>query len=83
MKFLNISDQKTYIKKNFKKKEVYKQIEKIIKNKNKNKNKILDVGTANGELIYFLNKKFKNNYDYTGIDISSKSIDFAKKNNLI
>ena len=79
MKFLNNSDKKTYIKKNFKKKEVYKQIEKIIKNQ-KRKKKILDVGTANGELIYFLNKKFKNKFDYTGIDISSKLIDFAKKN---
>ena len=79
MKFLNNSDKKTYIKKNFKQKEVYKQIEKIIKNQ-KRKKKILDVGTANGELIYFLNKKFKNKFDYTGIDISSKLIDFAKKN---
>ena len=79
MKYLNNSDKKTYIKNNFKKKEVYKQIEKIIKKQKKGK-KILDVGTANGELIYFLNKKFRNKFDYTGIDISTKLIEFAKKN---
>ena len=79
MKYLNNSDEKTYIKKNFKKKEVYKQIEKIIENQKGNK-KILDVGTANGELIYFLNKKFKKKHEYTGIDISSELIEFAKKN---
>ena len=79
MRYLNNSDKETYIKKKFKKKEVYKQIEMIIKLHNRKK-KILDVGTANGELIYFLNQKFKNNYEYTGIDISNKLIDFAKKN---
>tara|TARA_Y100001970_G_scaffold179025_1_gene217927 strand:- start:362 stop:1108 length:747 start_codon:yes stop_codon:yes gene_type:complete len=79
LKYLNNSDQKTYIKKKFKKKEVYKQVEKIIRIE-KSKKKILDVGTANGELIYFLNKKFQNRFEYTGIDISSKLIQFAKKN---
>lgn len=79
MKYFNNSDKKTYIKQKFKKKEVYKQIEKIIETQDKKK-KILDVGTANGELIYFLNQKFKDKYHYTGLDISSKLIDYAKKN---
>ena len=42
--YFNNSD-KTYIKEKFKKKEVYKQIEKIIETQDK---KILDVGAANG-----------------------------------
>ena len=58
MKYFNNSD-KNYIKQKFKK-EVYKQIEKIIETQDK---KILDVGTANGELP--LNQKFKDKYHYT------------------
>ena len=45
MKYFNNSDKKTYIKEKFKKKEVYKQIEKIIETQDKKK-KILDVDTC-------------------------------------
>ena len=42
------------------------------------KYKILDIGCASGELLYFLSKKFKNVKLY-GVDIKSNLLDLAKK----
>jgi len=78
LKFYNNSDKNTYSKFNFKKKEIFKQVENIIKFEKKN-SKILDVGTANGELIYHLNRKFNDKFIYTGMDIAKNLIKIAKK----
>ena len=63
-------------------KEYFKFLLKIL-NKNKTihskKNvKIIDIGCATGELIYFLKKRFKN-ADYYGLDVHPNLIKFAKK----
>ena len=62
-------------------KENFKFIIKILKkNINKNKKyKLLDVGCANGELIYNLHKNFKN-LEISGCDIRQDLMDKAKKN---
>ena len=61
-------------------KEYFKLLHKILKKKVK-KNKIydlLDVGCANGELIYYLDKQF-NNINFSGVDIRKDLINLAKK----
>ena len=62
-------------------KENFKFIIKILKkNINKNRNyKLLDVGCANGELIYNLDKNFKN-LELSGCDIRNDLIRKAKEN---
>lgn len=58
-------------------KEAYKV---LLKELNKKKFKsLMDVGCANGELLYFLNQKLKN-VDFTGIDVLQNLLDKAKKN---
>ena len=63
-------------------KEYFKFLLKIL-NKNKlihsKKNlKIIDIGCATGELIYFLKKKLKN-ANFYGLDVLPNLIKFAKK----
>ena len=63
-------------------KEYFKFLLKIL-NKNKlihsKKNmKIIDIGCATGELIYFLKKRLKN-ADFFGLDVHPNLIKFAKK----
>jgi len=73
---------KIYLKSNrFKKpKESSKLLYKILKKRlSKTKNyDLLDVGCANGELLYFLNKKFSN-INFHGVDVRSDLIELAKK----
>ena len=73
---------KLYLKSNLynKPKESFKLLYEILRKKiSKNKNyEILDVGCANGELLYFLNKKF-NNIKLHGIDVRSDLLKLAKK----
>ena len=58
-------------------KEAYKV---LLKELNKKKFKsLMDVGCANGELLYFLNQKLKN-VNFTGIDVLQNLLDKAKKN---
>jgi len=62
-------------------KEYFKFLHKILsKNKkiNSKKTKIIDIGCATGELIYFLKNKFEN-ANYYGLDVHPKLIKYAKK----
>ena len=61
-------------------KEYFKLLHKILKKKIKKNKKyeLLDVGCANGELLFFLDKKFSN-LKFTGVDIRKDLIDSAKK----
>jgi cyclopropane fatty-acyl-phospholipid synthase-like methyltransferase len=79
-------------------KESHKLLAKILKKRLKTKKNynLLDIGCSNGELIYYLAKKFKN-LKFTGIDnrndlikkaksklgksINLKTLDYNKKNN--
>ena len=82
MKYFNKSDSEAYTKKKKKKKEVFYQIQKILKKYHK-KNlglNILDVGCADGNLINFLEKDFIDS-TFTGIDISQKLISKCKNTN--
>jgi ubiquinone/menaquinone biosynthesis C-methylase UbiE len=72
-----------YLKENRydKSKESFKFLINLLKKKIK-KNKrysLIDVGCANGELIFQLEKNFKN-LDITGLDVRKDLIDKAKKN---
>lgn len=73
---------KLYLKSNRynKPKEAFKLLYKILKKKlSKKKNyELLDVGCANGELLFFLHQKF-NNIKYSGVDIRRDLIELAKK----
>lgn len=73
---------KLYLKSNrYKKpKEISKLLYKILKKRlsKTNNYKLLDVGCANGELLFFLDQKF-NNIEFCGIDIRSDLIKLAKK----
>ena len=58
-------------------KEAYKV---LLKELNKKKFKsLMDVGCANGELLYYLDQKLKN-VNFTGIDVLQNLLDKAKKN---
>ena len=62
-------------------KEYFKFLHKILsKNRkiNSSKVKIIDIGCATGELIYFLKTKFKN-ANFYGLDVHPKLIKYAKK----
>ena len=56
-------------------------MQKILKKRLSKKKKydVIDIGCANGELLYFL-KKNNQNFNLTGIDIRSDLIKKAKKN---
>jgi SAM-dependent methyltransferase len=80
MDYYNISDSEAYAQTKKKNKEIFYQVQKIIK-KHHGKNtipNILDVGCANGNLINFLEKEFPNS-TFTGIDVSQKLISKCKK----
>ncbi len=82
MKIIRDHD-KIYLKSNrYKKpKETFKLLYKILKKRlSKTKNyELLDVGCANGELLFFLNKKFSN-IKFYGVDIRNDLIKLARKN---
>lgn len=61
-------------------KEIFKfLLKEMKKNLSKNKRlKLLDIGCANGELIYFLNKNLKN-IDFYGADIRKDLLKIAEK----
>ena len=63
-------------------KEYFKLLHKILKKKVKKSKKyeLLDVGCANGELLFYLDKQFSN-VNFTGVDIRKDLIDLAKKKN--
>ena len=70
-----------YAKKNrYKKpKEIFSFLINILKKRVKKNLSLIDVGCANGELLYNLNRNFKN-LQYTGIDIDHSLLKKAKKN---
>ena len=81
MEKIRIHD-KFYLKSNRynKPKECFKLLKNILKKrlkKNKTYN-LLDIGCANGELLYYLNKNFKN-VNFHGVDIRTDLINLAKK----
>ena len=80
-KAIRIHD-KLYLKENRYKntKESFKLLIKILKNKIKKFEKytLLDVGCANGELIYNLEKEFSN-IEFTGLDVRKDLIKKAKR----
>ena len=73
---------KIYLKSNrYKKpKEAFKLLYRILKKRlSKTKNyELLDVGCANGELLFFLNEKFSN-IKFYGVDIRNDLIKLARK----
>ena len=81
MKSVRIHDN-IYLKTNRYKnpKKSFQMLHQILKKRisPSKKYKLLDIGCANGELLYFLNKKFKNIKLY-GVDIKSDLINLAKK----
>lgn len=82
MRYFNKSDAEAYSKKKKRNKEIFYQIQKILKKHHK-KNfslNILDIGCADGNLINFLEKDFINT-KFTGIDVSQKLISKCKNNN--
>ncbi len=81
MEKIRIHD-KLYLKSNRynKPKECFKLLKNILKKRLK-KNKtydLLDIGCANGELLYYLNKNFKN-INFHGVDVRIDLINLAKK----
>lgn len=74
-----------YLKRNryIKPKENFQYLIKILKKDGFKKKKfiLLDIGCANGELIYNLSKNFKNGH-FTGIDIDKSLLLRAKKKNI-
>ena len=81
-KVLRLHD-KFYINENRYKntKESFKELIKILK-KNINKKRqyeVIDIGCANGELLYNLNLKFKN-FNLSGLDVRKDLLQKAKKN---
>ena len=61
-------------------KEIFTNLIKIFKKEKLNKKlSLIDVGCANGELLYNLHKNFKN-LDLTGIDVDNKLLKKAKLN---
>ena len=73
---------KLYLKSNrYKKpKEAFKLLYKILKKRlfKKKNYKLLDIGCANGELLFFLHQKF-NNIEFHGADVRGDLIKLAKK----
>jgi len=73
---------KLYLKTNrYDKPKIASQLLDDILKKRLSKNKtykLLDVGCANGELLYFLNKKYKN-INFCGVDIRNDLLKLAKK----
>ena len=82
MKIKRLHD-KLYLESNryTKPKESSKMLLKILKKKKfkSNKIKILDIGCANGELIYYLKKNLNNKVEFYGFDIRSDLLK-AQKN---
>jgi ubiquinone/menaquinone biosynthesis C-methylase UbiE len=82
MKIVRLHDT-LYLKENrYKKpKECFKMLIRLLKKKinKKIKYKLIDIGCANGELIFNLEKNFKN-VEITGLDIRKDLINKAKKN---
>ncbi len=74
---------KIYLKSNLykKPKENFKFLQKILKKRLSRKKiyDVIDIGCANGELLYFLKKNNKN-FNLSGVDIRSDLIRKAKKN---
>ena len=74
---------KIYLKSNLykKPKENFKLLQKILKKRlsSKKKYSVIDIGCANGELLFFLKNKNKN-FDLTGVEIRSDLVNKAKKN---
>ncbi len=60
-------------------KKAFEFLYKILKKKLsiKKRYKVLDVGCSNGELLFFLNKKFRN-FDFHGVDLRNDLIKLAK-----
>lgn len=73
---------KFYLKSNRynKPKECFKLLKDILKKRLKKNSTydLLDIGCANGELLYYLNKKFKN-INFHGADVRTDLINLAKK----
>jgi cyclopropane fatty-acyl-phospholipid synthase-like methyltransferase len=73
---------KFYLKSNRynKPKECFKLLKNILKKRLKKNSTydLLDIGCANGELLYYLNKKFKN-INFHGADVRTDLINLAKK----
>ena len=76
------SHDKLYLKSNrYKKpKEAFKLLYKILKKRLSKKKyyKLLDIGCANGELLFYLHQKF-NNIEFCGVDVRGDLIKLAKK----
>ena len=73
---------KFYLKSNRynKPKECFKLLKNILKKRLKKNSTydLLDIGCANGELLFYLNKKFKN-INFHGADVRTDLINLAKK----
>lgn len=82
MKIKRLHD-KLYLESNryTKPKESSKMLLKILKKKKfkSNKIKILDIGCANGELIYYLKKNLNNKVEFYGFDIRNDLLKKAQK----
>ena len=74
---------KIYLKSNLykKPKESVKFLQKILNKRlsSKKNYKVIDIGCANGELLYFL-KKYNKNFNLTGVDIRQDLLNKAKNN---
>ena len=74
---------KIYLKSNLykKPKESVKFLQKILNKRlsSKKNYKLIDIGCANGELLYFL-KKYNKNFNLTGVDIKQNLLNKAKNN---
>jgi ubiquinone/menaquinone biosynthesis C-methylase UbiE len=74
---------KIYLKSNLykKPKESVKFLQKILNKRlsSKKNYKVIDIGCANGELLYFL-KKYNKNFNLTGVDIKQNLLNKAKNN---
>ena len=74
---------KIYLKSNLykKPKESVKFLQKILNKRlsSKKNYKVIDIGCANGELLYFL-KKYNKNFNLTGLDIRQDLLNKAKNN---
>ena len=67
-------------KRYLKPKEIFTYLIKILKNENLKKNlSVIDIGCANGELLFNLHKNFKS-LNFTGVDVDEKLIKKAKEN---
>ena len=79
LKKISYLNETYHKKKRDKPKEIFTYLIKLLKKKSKRRNiSLIDIGCANGELLYHLGKNFPE-FNLTGIDVDKDLLNIAKK----